>query len=320
MLNALINGLAGGVIITQLITYPLQTVNARQQTDRDPKKARRKLGTIEQMCQTHTKVSKKSWPSLSLLVAPDEAILAAVDPPPYRTNHAFKEAVILTAFFILETINYWTVKSSWSETAELDELNVSVPMIFEPGTFTVYRFKKYMVKLEFGVSNPSIQFMLYETLLKKLKARRDSSKKINNGVTALEIFLLGAVAKLGATVVTYPLLVVKNEKKTSCFSIIWLHFISEDLILVGSWRTIMTNEKTNETQKIDKGRKAGPNSTEPFSPDASENPKAKKKMKKHWGARGSEDDEKFLKDLRTSELERNKMLGNLLPREEQGNS
>lgn len=36
------------------------------------------------------------------------------------------------------------------------------------------------------VSNPSIQFMLYETLLKKLKEKRASSKNSNKGVTALE--------------------------------------------------------------------------------------------------------------------------------------
>ncbi|KAH9702372.1 peroxisomal nicotinamide adenine dinucleotide carrier [Citrus sinensis] len=59
------------------------------------------------------------------------------------------------------------------------------------------------------VSNPSIQFMLYETMLKKIKERRALRKKDNSGVTALEIFLLGALAKLGATIVTYPLLVVK---------------------------------------------------------------------------------------------------------------
>ncbi|KAK2637295.1 hypothetical protein Ddye_032087 [Dipteronia dyeriana] len=58
------------------------------------------------------------------------------------------------------------------------------------------------------VSSPSLQFMLYETMLKKLKKRRASSKK-DNGVTALEVFLLEDLAKLGATVVTYPLLVVK---------------------------------------------------------------------------------------------------------------
>ncbi|KAE8671903.1 Peroxisomal nicotinamide adenine dinucleotide carrier [Hibiscus syriacus] len=53
--------------------------------------------------------------------------------------------------------------------------------------------------------------MLYETMLKKLKKRRSLNKQSNNGVTALEIFLLGALAKLGATVVTYPLLVVKSR-------------------------------------------------------------------------------------------------------------
>lgn len=53
MSDALINGLAGagGGIIAQLITYPLQTVNTRQQTERDLKKERRKLGTFEQMYQ-----------------------------------------------------------------------------------------------------------------------------------------------------------------------------------------------------------------------------------------------------------------------------
>lgn len=39
------------------------------------------------------------------------------------------------------------------------------------------------------VSNPSIQFMLYETLLKKLKKRRLSSSKGSN-VSALEVIFL----------------------------------------------------------------------------------------------------------------------------------
>nr|GEU39163.1 leucine-rich repeat-containing protein [Tanacetum cinerariifolium] len=48
------------------------------------------------------------------------------------------------------------------------------------------------------VSNPSIQFMLYEILVKKLKQRRALSNS-NKGVTALE------------AMVTYPLLVVKSR-------------------------------------------------------------------------------------------------------------
>ncbi|KAL5209036.1 hypothetical protein ABZP36_004659 [Zizania latifolia] len=70
-------------------------------------------------------------------------------------------------------------------------------------------FWKGVVPALIMVSNPAIQFMLYETLLKKLKKRRASNLKGADGLTALEIFLLGAVAKLGATVVTYPLLVAK---------------------------------------------------------------------------------------------------------------
>lgn len=260
MSDALINGFAGagGGIIAQLITYPLQTVNTRQQTERDPKKAKVKLGTIEQMCQvvqqegwsrlyggltpslvgtaasqgvyyyfyqifrnnaeatatelkkkgigdgsvgmlssllvaalsgcvnvlltnpiwvvvtrmqTHRKPLKESQPDQNLSTAPDEAFLAAIEPPPYGTSHAVQEVY--------------------------DEAGI-------------FGFWKGVFPTLIMVSNPSIQFMLYETMLKKLKERRASNKK-GNGVTALEIFFLGALAKLGATVVTYPLLVVKSR-------------------------------------------------------------------------------------------------------------
>ncbi|KAL7147834.1 hypothetical protein ABFS83_06G135300 [Erythranthe nasuta] len=256
MSDALINGLAGagGGIIAQLITYPLQTVNTRQQTESDPKKERKKkLGTVEQMCQvvkqegwgrlygglapslvgtaasqgvyyyfyqifrnkaeatalerkkkglgdgsvgmlsslvvaalsgcvnvlltnpiwvvvtrmqTHT---KKSQPNRIGSLASEEAIIAAVEPPPFGTNHAVQEVYDEAGF-----LGFWK------------------------GVFPTLIM----------VSNPSIQFMLYETFLKKLKKQRLLSSKGNN-VSALEIFLLGALAKLGATVVTYPVLVVK---------------------------------------------------------------------------------------------------------------
>ncbi|XP_061997357.1 peroxisomal nicotinamide adenine dinucleotide carrier [Rosa rugosa] len=258
MSDAVINGLAGagGGIIAQLITYPLQTVNTRQQTERDLKKEKRKLGTVEQIgqviknegwerlyggltpslvgtaasqgvyyyfyqifrnkaevaalersklgigdgsvgmlsslvvaalsgcvnvlltnpiwvvvtrMQTHRKTSK-SQPDQMLSTDPDEAIVAAAEPPPFGTSHAVQEVYDEGGFF-----SFWR------------------------GVFPTLIM----------VSNPSMQFMLYETMLNKLKKRRALSKKNNNGITAVEIFLLGALAKLGATVVTYPLLVVK---------------------------------------------------------------------------------------------------------------
>ncbi|KAF5453641.1 hypothetical protein F2P56_028532 [Juglans regia] len=261
MSDALINGLAGagGGIIAQLITYPLQTVNTRQQTERDLKKEKRKFGTIELMrqvikhegweqlyggltpslvgtaasqgvyyyfyqifrnkaeaaslehmkkgigdgsvgmfsslvvaalsgcvnvlmtnpiwvvvtrMQTHTKIPKKSQRGQTLSVSPDETVFAASELPPFGTNHAIQE--------VYDEAGFWG---------------------FWKGVFPTLIM----------VSNPSIQFMLYETMLKKLKKRRALSRKGNSGVTALEIFLLGALAKLGATVVTYPLLVVKSR-------------------------------------------------------------------------------------------------------------
>ncbi|KAG5239927.1 peroxisomal nicotinamide adenine dinucleotide carrier [Salix suchowensis] len=260
MSDALISGLAGagGGIIAQLITYPLQSVNTRQQTERDVKRKKRKHGTIEQMCQviknegwgrlysglapsvagtacsqgvyyyfyqifrdraeaiardhkrngigdgsvgmlsslvvaalagctnvlltnpiwvvvtrmqTHMKNSKKSQPSPSS-IAPAKKVLDPIEPPPYGTGHAIQELY--------------------------DEAGI-------------WGFWKGVFPTLIMVSNPSIQFMLYETMLKKLKTKRALVKQGDTGVTALEIFLLGALAKLGATVVTYPLLVVKSR-------------------------------------------------------------------------------------------------------------
>nr|DAD26650.1 TPA_asm: hypothetical protein HUJ06_028118 [Nelumbo nucifera] len=289
MSDALINGLAGagGGIIAQLITYPLQTVNTRQQTERDPKKSSRKLGTIGQMCQvvkhegwgrlyggltpslvgtaasqgvyyyfyqifrsqaeadaldrwkkgigdgsvgmfsslavaalagcvnvlftnpiwvvvtrmqTHTKASTETRLNRNLSIVPDETILAVVEPPPYGTSHAVQE--------VYDEAGLWG---------------------FWKGVFPTLIM----------VSNPSIQFMLYETLLKKLKARRASSKKGNDAVTALEIFLLGAVAKLGATVVTYPLLVVKMTGVVSQAIDLWLRSVYQPIgpCLAGRFKT-----------------------------------------------------------------------------------
>ncbi|CAK9135729.1 unnamed protein product [Ilex paraguariensis] len=116
--------------------------------------------------------SKKSQPSQTESITSDDSILAAVEPPPYGTGHAINEVY--------------------------DEAGI-------------WGFWRGVLPTLIMVSNPSIQFMLYETLLKKLRKRRGLSKKGSNDVTALEIFLLGALAKLGATVVTYPLLVVKSR-------------------------------------------------------------------------------------------------------------
>ncbi|CAK8570834.1 unnamed protein product [Lathyrus sativus] len=72
-------------------------------------------------------------------------------------------------------------------------------------------FWKGVIPALIMVCNPSIQFMIYESSLKHLRAKRSAKKQGDTSVTALEVFLVGAIAKLGATVATYPLQVVKSR-------------------------------------------------------------------------------------------------------------
>uniref|UniRef100_A0A0R0IEL9 Peroxisomal nicotinamide adenine dinucleotide carrier n=1 Tax=Glycine max TaxID=3847 RepID=A0A0R0IEL9_SOYBN len=72
-------------------------------------------------------------------------------------------------------------------------------------------FWKGVIPALIMVCNPSIQFMIYESSLKHLREKRAAKKQGNTSISALEVFLVGAIAKLGATVSTYPLLVVKSR-------------------------------------------------------------------------------------------------------------
>jgi solute carrier family 25 (peroxisomal adenine nucleotide transporter), member 17 len=78
------------------------------------------------------------------------------------------------------------------------------------------------------VANPTIQYMLYEwgaqwwrrgSLTKAAKATQ---------LSAGEVFLISGLAKLGATLATYPLLVIKNRAQVrtahvACTACIGLH-------------------------------------------------------------------------------------------------
>ncbi|GAV56792.1 Mito_carr domain-containing protein [Cephalotus follicularis] len=261
MSDALINGLAGagGGIIAQLITYPLQTVNTRQQTERDLKKEKRKLGTIQQMSQV---VNNEGWERLYGGLTPSLVGTAASQGVYYYFYQIFRNKAEATALErmnrgigdgsvgllsslvaaalagcvnVLLTNPIWVVVTRMQthkkmskkpavdhalSTATDETIHTAIALPSYGTSYAiqevydeagVWGFWKGVFPTLIMVSNPSIQFMLYETMLKKLKERRALSKKDNHGVTALEIFLLGALAKLGATLVTYPLNVVKSR-------------------------------------------------------------------------------------------------------------
>ncbi|KAG9146858.1 hypothetical protein Leryth_005165 [Lithospermum erythrorhizon] len=112
--------------------------------------------------------------------------------------------------------NNLTVPSLEARLAELDSRKPH-PYGTLLAAFEVYNesgitgFWKGIIPTLIMVCNPSIQFMIYETSLKHLKRKRAANKQDVRDITALEVFLLGAIAKLGATVSTYPLLVVKSR-------------------------------------------------------------------------------------------------------------
>ncbi|XP_004300061.1 PREDICTED: peroxisomal nicotinamide adenine dinucleotide carrier-like isoform X1 [Fragaria vesca subsp. vesca] len=278
MSNAVANGLAGagGGIIAQIITYPLQTVNTRQQTERVAKQSldtSKRLGTLLQILQV---IRTDGWGGLYSGLKPSLLGTAASQGIYYYFYQVFKNkaeaiaaarklkgrgdgtigmfswltvAALAGSLNVLLTIPIWVLVTRMQthtqaerkimeerknallrEASEngltdselqhkLDELDSIKPRPY--GTLQavheVYTeagitgFWKGIVPTLIMVCNPSIQFMIYEGSLKRLRAKRAASKQGKKNITALEVFLLGALAKLGATVTTYPLLVVKSR-------------------------------------------------------------------------------------------------------------
>ncbi|KAL1535434.1 peroxisomal nicotinamide adenine dinucleotide carrier-like isoform X3 [Salvia divinorum] len=233
--DALINGLAvaGGGFIAQFITYPLQTVNARQQVERN-RNERRKFGALEQMYHI---VEQEGWGRLYGGFAPSLVAIATSEGVHNYFYQKFRNKAEATALagcvsvlmtnpisLVVTRMQTHTKKSQPNRTDLLSPEDV-IPSAVEPPPFGVnlaiqevygergvLGFWRGALPTLIMVIKPSIQFMLYEPLLKELKKRkRLSGKKRNRNVTSLEIFLLETLANLGATVVTYPLLVIKSR-------------------------------------------------------------------------------------------------------------
>ncbi|XP_055801057.1 peroxisomal nicotinamide adenine dinucleotide carrier-like [Solanum dulcamara] len=276
MSSALANGLAGagGGIIAQIITYPLQTVNTRQQTERVLKEGRDSRGSA--LFQILQVVRSEGLPGLYSGLKPSLLGTAVSQGVYYYFYQVFKNraeaiasankkrgrgdgsvgmlswlvvAALAGSVNVLLTNPIWvlvtrmqthtqaerkiveakretllkeasqSVLTASSLEVQLAELDSLKPHCY--GTLQAARevynesgvtgFWKGVIPSLIMVSNPSIQFMIIESLSKQLRAKRAAKKKDLQNITALEVFVIGAFAKLGATVCTYPLLVVKSR-------------------------------------------------------------------------------------------------------------
>ncbi|KAG8648814.1 peroxisomal nicotinamide adenine dinucleotide carrier isoform X3 [Manihot esculenta] len=282
--DAVANGLAGagGGIIAQIITYPLQTINTRQQTERRANKKKKNEGSLDSapapgtLLQILQVIKTEGWGGLYSGLKPSLFGTAASQGIYYYFYQVFKNraeaiaasrkakghgdgnvgmfswlvvAAIAGSLNVLLTNPIWVLVTRMQthtqaerkimegkkevlireasesglqgsdlqdKLAELDSikpcpygtLHAACEVFNEAG---ITGFWKGIFPTLIMVCNPSIQFMIYETSLKHLREKRSAIKQGYKNATALEVFLLGALAKLGATVSTYPLLVVKSR-------------------------------------------------------------------------------------------------------------
>ncbi|KAF4349391.1 hypothetical protein F8388_012561 [Cannabis sativa] len=268
--NAVANGVAGagGGIIAQIITYPLQTVNTRQQTERRAKRILTSASTSPTptptaLVQILQVIKNEGWGGLYSGLKPSLFGTAASQGIYYYFYQVFKNkaesiansrknkgrgdgSVGMFSWLIVAALAGCTThtqaerkireerkESMAREVANSDQSSITLlhdnmakldslkptPYGTIHAAQEVYReagirgFWRGIIPTLIMVCNPSIQFMIYETSLNRLKARRNKASKpgSNTSATAFETFLLGALAKLGATVSTYPLLVVKSR-------------------------------------------------------------------------------------------------------------
>uniref|UniRef100_A0A0D3F2M9 Peroxisomal nicotinamide adenine dinucleotide carrier-like n=1 Tax=Oryza barthii TaxID=65489 RepID=A0A0D3F2M9_9ORYZ len=266
MSSAAVNGLAGagGGIIAQIITYPLQTVNTRQQTERSAKKKKANgaaianTSTLFQMLQCVIELLQlfqtEGWGGLYSGLKPSLIGTAASQGIYYYFYQILKNkvgdlavargkkglgdgtvgmfswlgiAAVAGSINVLLTNPIWVLVTRMQTHTQAEKKimeskkELLLKDVARANSIEVSILKDRLYKLDsekprpYGtiqaVCNPSIQFMIYETLAKRLRSKRSGKELPKKNLTAMEVFLLGAIAKLGATVVTYPLLVVKSR-------------------------------------------------------------------------------------------------------------
>ncbi|XP_043815229.1 peroxisomal nicotinamide adenine dinucleotide carrier isoform X6 [Manihot esculenta] len=252
--DAVANGLAGagGGIIAQIITYPLQTINTRQQTERRANKKKKNEGSLDsapapgtllQILQPilfHQVIKTEGWGGLYSGLKPSLFGTAASQGIYYYFYQVFKNrAEAIAASRKAKGHGDGNVGMfSWLVVAAIaGSLNVLLTnpiwvLVTRMQTHTQAERKIMEGKKEVLIREASESGLQGSDLQDKL-AELDSIKPCPYGTlhaacevfneagitgfwkgifpTLIMVFLLGALAKLGATVSTYPLLVVKSR-------------------------------------------------------------------------------------------------------------
>ncbi|KAK9814416.1 hypothetical protein WJX72_005617 [[Myrmecia] bisecta] len=252
--DAAVNGLSGalGGIAALVSTYPLQTVSTIQATHSKRQQTEQEQGLCKQTkqgaWQDFVQVIRTSgWAGLyrglkpSLLgtavsqgiyfylysslrqaaVAAQQRVKVTANPDDIGIPLSLVVASLAGCGNVLLTSPIWVVATRMqahhgrqpeAPAAALGAVSVCKEILQESGPLGFWRGVLPSLLM---VTNPTVNYVLLEWLLARLVAwRRRATGKVTKP-NALEVFAMSALAKLGATMVTYPLLLVKARLQSA---------------------------------------------------------------------------------------------------------
>ena len=157
-------------------------------------------------------------------VRPPRALTASGTPPPLSVGASLAVAFFAGCGNVLLTNPIWVVATRMQAAVKAAPVDDGVPLptrrvsavgvardiLREGGAPALWRGVAPSFVM---VANPTVNYMLYEWLVAKLTARRAAKSVGAKAVrlAAADVFAASAAAKLGATMLTYPILLVKNR-------------------------------------------------------------------------------------------------------------
>lgn len=200
---------ASGSVFAMTAFYPLDTIRFRLQLEGCEAELK-KLTTWEAMLYV---VQKEGFESLYRGITPVLQSLGVSNFVYFYTFHALKKldksahnelilGVIAGIVNVLSTLPLWVVNSRLKIDKQSAYSGLFDGMVHIANTEGLRALWNGLGPSLMLVVNPAIQFTLYEALKRRIPAK-----------TATSFFLLGALAKAGATIATYPLQVAQARQR-----------------------------------------------------------------------------------------------------------
>ena len=203
--SALVHGVAGvvGGSAAMLLTYPLLTITIRQQTAVDNKASKSQVSLYNGVLPTTFGVAY----SMGIYFYAYEHLKTTLETLKKGRMNTLENLVV---GFVAGTVNttlscpIWRITTVMqAERSKKETLQQIATKLFKEGGLVTF-WRGWVASIILCI-NPAIQSMVYEQL------SRVYVNILKKKQTSFSIFLLGAIAKIVATLITFPYIVVKSR-------------------------------------------------------------------------------------------------------------